>query len=262
MNEPLVTVLLPNYKTPELTKICVRLLNKYTAPGKLRIVAVDNDSGDGSLEYLRSIPWIELIERKDIAGEAGPLMHAKALDQGFGKVTTKYVLVIHTDTLVIHPEWLDYLLRQIEADENIAGVGSWKLEYVSPLKAFGKKIENVFRRLAGKKVGKEEHYLRSHCALYRTELIRQHTNGFNDQKTAGLSIHRILTEKGYQMKFLLSEDLGKYIRHLNHATGVLNPSAGSRRDRKKKSRKRIQGSLEFFRDILEADELDIRKGDA
>ena len=50
MSEPEVTILLPNYKTPELTKLCFRLLNKFTPPGRMRVIAIDNASGDASLE--------------------------------------------------------------------------------------------------------------------------------------------------------------------------------------------------------------------
>ncbi|MBL8704260.1 MAG: glycosyltransferase, partial [Rhodospirillales bacterium] len=60
---PLVTVLVPNYRTPELTRLCLRLLRKHTPPGRIRVIAIDNDSRDESLDYLRSLAWISLIER-------------------------------------------------------------------------------------------------------------------------------------------------------------------------------------------------------
>lgn len=66
---------------------------------------------------------------------------------------------------------------------------------------------------------KNYYYLRSHCALYRTELIKQYSNGFNDgQETVGKVLRKKLTEKNYQMLFLTSDELSKYIRHFNHAT--------------------------------------------
>ena len=52
----MLTVLLPNYKTPELTKLCLRSLRKYTDFNQIQIVAIDNASGDESLAYLRSLP--------------------------------------------------------------------------------------------------------------------------------------------------------------------------------------------------------------
>ena len=68
----MLTILLPNYKTPELTRLCLRSLRKYTDCSRIKVIAVDNASGDESLDYLRSLSWIRLIERTadDIAGMA------------------------------------------------------------------------------------------------------------------------------------------------------------------------------------------------
>ena len=75
----MLTVLLPNYKTPELTKLCLRSLRKYTDFNQIQIVAIDNASGDESLAYLRSLPWIKLIERSasDIQGMPPPQLASK-----------------------------------------------------------------------------------------------------------------------------------------------------------------------------------------
>ena len=142
MDQP-VSIILPNYKTPELTRLCLRSLRKFTPHDAIRIIAVDNASGDDSLDYLRSIPWIRLIERTpaDIAGMAPALMHTTAMDLALREVDTPFVLSFHTDTIVYRPDWLDFLLGRINKSEKIAGVGSWKLEFVPPLKRFGKSLE-------------------------------------------------------------------------------------------------------------------------
>ena len=49
----MVTILLPNYKTPELTKLCIRSLRKYTDLSQIRVIAIDSASQDESAEYLR-----------------------------------------------------------------------------------------------------------------------------------------------------------------------------------------------------------------
>jgi glycosyltransferase involved in cell wall biosynthesis len=131
LSAPDVTILIPHYKTPELVKHCLALLQKFTPPGLAHYIVIDNDSQDNSLDYLRNLTWIELIERKSLPDETPPQSHSRALDAGFLHVKTPYVLSIHTDTLIKHPGWLDYLLNQINVDRNIAGVGSWKLETYS-----------------------------------------------------------------------------------------------------------------------------------
>ncbi len=266
----LVSILIPHYKTLDLTKLCLRSLRKYTDLNKVELIVIDNNSMDESIDYLRSLNWITLIERKPAAEESPPQTHANALDLALKSVTTPYVLSIHTDTIACHPQWLDYLLNNITEESNIAGVGNWKLEYKPILKRFAKSLEGFWQTciwfpLTGQKEGhiegrgKNYYYLRSHCALYQTNLIKQHGNGFNDgQETAGKVLHKKMLDAGYQMLFLASDDLSKYILHFNHATMILNPEISGGRTGTKKERKRIEEQLNSvnYKDILLANELD------
>lgn len=255
--EPEVSIILPNYRTPELTKICLRLLRLHTDLRRIRVIAVDNASGDASTEYLRQVEWIRLIERKVPDGESGPVMHAKALDLAFAEVTTPYVMIMHTDTLVLDDDWLDALLDEFHGDETVAGVGSWKLEHLSAFKRFAKSLEARLQKLFGR--GKvEERYLRSHCAIYRTELLRRYTAGFHDGESAGKALHRKLIAAGYRMIFLDSRELGRHLCHLNHATMILNPRKGDRKTARETTRRKLSTRISRaeFSDILNHPELD------
>jgi GT2 family glycosyltransferase len=264
-----VTILIPNYKTPELTKICVRLIRQHTPSDLYKIIAIDNDSGDESLEYLRSLDGITLIER-DISNDARPgLSHSNALDDAVKQVDTPYVLSIHTDTFVHHDEWLQYLINEIEKDDNIGGVGSWKLEVKPFIKRLAKKIEFGFQSVifpligkgAGHLEGKGENYfyLRSHCALYRTDLIKKYQLSFAEgADTAGKILHKRLADNGHKMVFLPSEKLVPYVYHVNHATMVLNPELGSGKKSVSSGEKRIKHMLDAVdaMSILKNDQLD------
>ncbi len=254
---PLLTILIPNYKTEAMTKLCLRLLRCHTDLSCVRVIVIDNQSEDGSVEYLRSVRWIDLLERRT-DGENGPEMHARALDEALAQVTTPLVMVMHTDTLVIHDGWLDYLLQELGDDPKCAGVGSWKMEIVSPLKYVGKFIEEFFRRCIGRQQKAEVRYLRSHCALYRTGLLRQYTNGFFDGDTAGRSLFLALEQAGYHFKFLPTKELMRWLRHLNHATMILNPRPGDRKTARSSARRRVLRELECmdYRKILDDDTLD------
>ncbi|HVY53324.1 MAG TPA: glycosyltransferase [Gammaproteobacteria bacterium] len=266
MQQPKVTILIPNYKTLDLTKLCLRLLRKYTTADLAKVVVIDNDSQDASVEYLRSLSWITLIERPKVAGESPVLSHARALDLGMQQANTPYVLSIHTDTLVKHPQWLEFLIHQIEKNPNTAGVGSWKLESKPWLKRFFKVCERglqkFYRTICSKDERAEEnyHYLRSHCALYRMDLIHQHQLAFADnEQVAGKGMHKKLVDLGYQMIFLTSEVLGQYLDHINHATTLLNPEFKDtiRRNRDKELKK-LEKRLHSIgaEKILAADSLD------
>lgn len=253
MIQPLVTIVIPNFKTLELTKLCLRLLRKYTDPKKAKILVIDNDSQDESLDYLRSLSWIELIERQAIPGETPVQSHSRALDMCLERVTTPYILSIHTDTLVKHPQWLEFLLAQIAKSPTIAGVGSWKLEskpfWRQALKLLEHYMQLAYFRLIGRTrhglagVGKNYYYLRSHCALYRMDLLKKYQLKFSDgDMVAGKDMHKQLVDAGYKMMFLPSEILIKYLDHINHATTILNPHL-SRQKSVVKGLRRIERNL-------------------
>jgi len=254
MNQPIVSILVPNYKTLELTKLCLRLLRKHTESSQVRVIVIDNDSNDESLAYLRTVAWINLIERKAIPGESAVQSHSRALDLALAQVTTPYVLSIHTDTLIKHPQWLDFLLAQLTARPSIAGVGSWKLESKSywrqVLKGVERKMQLTYYRLIGRTkhgiegIGKNYYYLRSHCALYRMDLLKKYNLHFSDgDMVAGKDMHKCLVDAGHEMIFLPSDILINYLEHINHATTVLNPHLSKRQKSVDKGLRRIEKSL-------------------
>lgn len=268
MASPAVSILVPNYKTADLTRICLRLIRKNTDPERIRVIVIDNDSRDASTEYLRSLRWIELIERPAVRGESGGQSHARALDLGLERVDTPFVLSIHTDTFVHSPAWLEFLLQAITQSPNIAGVGSWKLESKPLILHALKRIEDALQRAVSSLRGTRReaegqgdnfYYLRSHCALYRTDLIRQHRLRFSQGgDTAGKRMHKALQDAGYQMLFLPPETLIRYVVHANHATMVLNPELGSSRRSISRGTRRIDKTLDRIgaKAILANEQLD------
>lgn len=267
--QPVVTILIPQYKTLQLTKLCLRLLNKYTDMQKVKVIVIDNNSQDESVEYLRSLKWIKLIERKPETDDTPPLSHSRALDLALQYIKTPYVLSIHTDTMIKHDKWLDFLLKHIENNSQIGSIGSWKLEskpfYRRLAKGVEKYIQLAWYKTKGKKehaiqgMGKNYYYLRSHCALYRMDLIQKYELTFSaEAECAGKVMHKRLKDAGYEAIFLPSEELGQYIDHINHATTVLNPELGSRKKSITQGEKRIQKALKKLKaeEILANTQLD------
>ncbi len=270
MQKKQVTILIPNHKTPEITKICMRLIRQHTDLNQVEVIVIDNNSGDASVEYLRTLSWITLIERKGAAQESGPLSHSRALDLALEQVKTPFVLSIHTDTFVKHSDWINILLAPFKNNPNIAGVGSWKLESKNELQMLGYRFEQMWKYCLSKlfsyqgynseRLDVKARYLRSHCAMYNTEIIRGLNTCFSDeQTTAGKAIHRKMIEAGYEMLFLPTAKLGKYVDHLNHATMVLNPEFGSKKKVYRKGNKRIKKGLRGVNavEILSNDSLDL-----
>lgn len=258
-NKPLVTILIPHYRTLELTKLCLRLIKLHTDLDQVRVIVIDNGSKDASSEYLKTVAWVEVLTREPHPSETPPIAHSLALDQALAMTTTPYVLSIHTDTLVYSPKWLPFLLSHLEGQDQVAGVGSWKLEMKPWYKLWAKHIERFFQKRWSQRVRDESHYLRSHCALYRTDLLKQnHLSFAGNQEAAGKAIHEYLIRKGYEMKFLPSEVLSRYLHHINHATMFLNPELGARNKTQRRGHRRL---ARFFKllgaaDILKDDALD------
>ena len=76
------TACIVNYKTLDLTRLCLRCVSKF-ARHPHEVIVVDNDSRDESLEYLRSLNWIRLIERRTEGGNPdGGHAHSAGLDLG------------------------------------------------------------------------------------------------------------------------------------------------------------------------------------
>lgn len=266
---PKVTILIPNYKTLELTKLCLRLIRKKTPKDLYKVIVIDNDSQDASLDYLRTVKWIKLIERKAVPSEPVYVAHARALDLALQQVDTPYVLSIHTDSIVLQNDWLDYLLANITASPIIAGVGAHKVEERSVLTHIGKFFERPIQRLWYKLTNKKNHalenmgdnyyYLRSHCAMYRMDLIRKYGLSFGmENKTAGKVLHKNLIDLGFDMVFLPHKILNKKIEHIYHATMILHPELGARKKTIRRGVKKIQAKLNAAnaQEVLADDSLD------
>ena len=164
---------------------------------------------------------------------------------------------------------LSYLLREINKDPNIAGVGSWRLEFKPWGRRLAKHIEyqfqNVLYALLRKKThriegkGDNPYYLRTHCALYRTDLITKYDLSFVDGGTSsGKFLHCALVDKGHKMTFLQPESLCRYVDHFNHATMIFHPELGWRGKGVDKEMKAITGALKALGAdaILKDDSLD------
>src|SRR5210317_2109543 len=100
------TICIVNYKTLDFTRLCLRSIRKFTKY-PYEVIVVDNDSQDESLEYLKSLDWIRLIERRAGANEpGGGYAHAAGLDLGLENCNTEFFVSMHSDTFVRKDNWL------------------------------------------------------------------------------------------------------------------------------------------------------------
>jgi len=258
MTEPVVSIIIPHYQTPSLARLCLRSIRRYTTQTPYEVIVVDNGSSDGgSLDYLRSVKWIKLIERtegiSDIPGEA----HKEALDAGIDAASGAFLLSFHTDTIPIADGWLAWLVGKMEADKRIGAAGTYKLERKKLLK----RLEHWFKSLMqrGDIPRADKPCIRSHCAMYRRSVMEELDLKFiNETTVTGQGVHWAIEDGGYESVLLNVSEMLRYVVHLNHGTMVLLPQLGARKSTIRKGHGRIDRFLNRpeVREILQDESLD------
>lgn len=215
-----------NYKTEELTRLCLKSIRANTNKNEYELIVVDNNSADSSLDYLRKLKWIKLIERKDNVPKDGSPAQGSALDIALANASGEYFLAIHSDTFIRKPGWVEFLKEKI-SEKNYACAGTGKLNTKHPFLKFIKSItdlKKLIRYLSGKK---EIFYIRAICAIYRTEILIKNNLSFAKNTDANVTcakqLYLDLIEKGYSCNVIPASVMSEYVLHLEHATMAINP---------------------------------------
>ncbi|HEG43178.1 MAG TPA: glycosyltransferase [Phycisphaerales bacterium] len=124
VSKPTVTVVSVNHNTLDFIKLCVSKVFEHTEI-PLKMIVVDNNSTDGSLEYLRSDPRIKVFGLEQNIG------HGQALDLIMKYVDTEYVVVIDSDAHPIKNGWLKILLEPLSDEVLLSGIYHHR-QYVHP----------------------------------------------------------------------------------------------------------------------------------
>jgi GT2 family glycosyltransferase len=241
MEKGVVTICIVNYKTLDLTRLCLRSLRKYTTY-PFKVIVVDNFSQDGSTEYLKSLDWIQFVERKEAANDPnGGYAHGAALDLGLSLCDTEYFMSLHSDTFVHKNGWLEELMRHFYADPSTACAGGGKCEMTSQWRQEMRKATD-FKTLKRKlfktpdPLGVYRYYNRTVCSIYRTDVLRKENltflMGFVDAGlTVGKKLYFELVDRGFRTVEIPDRIMKKHVWHLAHATQVVNAEEYTLRDR-------------------------------
>ncbi len=109
-----------SYRSRRLLETCLRSLREHAPARPMRIVVVDNDSRDGTVEMVRAFPGVELVEAPRNLGFAAATNIA--IERGRGR----YFLALNPDTR-LHAGTLDALLGLMDAEPAI-GICGCRLE--------------------------------------------------------------------------------------------------------------------------------------
>ena len=113
-----VSIIIVNYRTPELVLQCVASIRKYSTTWPYEIIVVDNHSQDQSIEILSACSDIQLICNRTNAGFAGANNRGSEIARG------KYVYLLNSDTYLVDDTvsmLVDYMENHAHADVGVCG---------------------------------------------------------------------------------------------------------------------------------------------
>lgn len=197
-----ITTIVVNYKTEHLLRQCLTTFRAHfpTIP----LVVIDNNSGDGSTQYIQGITDATLILNTQNVG------HGPAMGQGIAKVTTPYFFTLDSDCEIKSAEFLGEMLARLETDDTLYAVG-W-LRYVDRLTGVPLEWHIDSPPIGDRFIP----YLHPYAGLYRLSMYKQLLPFFHHGAPC-LNNMRDASDKGFKVEGF---DLSK---------GVMHWKAGTRR---------------------------------
>lgn len=228
--KPTASIVLVNYKTLEITKICLDLLRRGLTGADISVWVVDNYSADASTEYLRSLDWINLIERTHSEPEQGQQAHGRALDMVLDRIDSDYLFLMHTDTFIYDASVFSMMLDKCINNERLVAVGCVEQMNRGALRSawrFSSRFFKYhFRRLKlflglksrAPKPYREVH-LKSFCTLWNAKLIKKYGLHFSmGDGVPGYELQDQMTALGYAVECLAPRKLFSYLEHIQAGT--------------------------------------------
>jgi hypothetical protein len=109
-----VSVIIVNYKTPELILDCLNTIYGQTKVVSFEVIIVDNDSQDNSQFIIQNkYPNVQWIQMNYNAG------FARANNAGIKAAAGEYVLLLNSDTLMLENA-LDKIISYVRQDNSVA----------------------------------------------------------------------------------------------------------------------------------------------
>lgn len=263
---PDFSIALVNYKTLPITRICLDLLHDYAKQHGVPVWVVDNGSADDSTQYLRTLNWINLIERTPHAREPGHIAHGKALDLILESVETPYLFLLHTDTFIFDTDVFSMMMSHSTAHPRTVAVGCVEQinrGFIRTTWRFGTRLLKFHYRTFMRHIGLpaktpkpyRETYLKSFCTLWDCNIIKKHNLHFMmDNRVPGYSLQDKVIKLGYAITFLSARALFGYLDHIQGGTVAAAGTYGSDHRRSKTYNETLQ---RFQKEAASAANIDV-----
>lgn len=118
MGDKRISIVILTWNGLELTRRCLSSLGMENLPKGAEVIVVDNGSHDGTVDFLRAIPNIKLIENQTNLG------YAKAVNQGIvSSQPDSDIVLLNNDVEIISENWLESLAEISSADSKLGILG-------------------------------------------------------------------------------------------------------------------------------------------
>ena len=122
MSYPKVAVVIVHWNRKQFLETFLPFVVKSTYPN-LDIVIADNNSNDGSQEYVRThFPQVKIVQNDDNYGYAGGYNHA------LKHVTADYYILLNND-IEVPEHWIEPVIAEMEANKQIGACQPKMLDY-------------------------------------------------------------------------------------------------------------------------------------
>lgn len=168
------SIIILTFNKLEFTKKCIESIRKYTKNQSYEIIVVDNNSTDGTVQYLKSQADLKVIDNKQNVG------FPKGCNLGIG-ISKKEndILLLNNDTIVTS-NWLENLNKCLNSDKLIGAVGpitnsspyyqevNVKFENSDQMQEIAKNIN-----ISNKELWEERQKLIGFCMLIKREALEK-----------------------------------------------------------------------------------------
>lgn len=135
---PPYTLIIPYYKTPEITRLTLRSIRRFCR-GKHEIIVIDNSSDSPESDMLKEFPEIRRIENR--SGLTGSPANFEAIDIGAREAKNDLLGILHSDTIFLREGWDEEQFGYME-HHDLAALGTFERE-ASPHRPFHRKVRDI-----------------------------------------------------------------------------------------------------------------------
>ncbi|MBF0485344.1 MAG: glycosyltransferase family 2 protein [Candidatus Omnitrophica bacterium] len=112
-----ISFIVVNWNTKDLTQGCLESLYASLPEDQFEIILIDNASGDGSVEYLRSqFPRVRIIANSENLG------FSRANNQGLAVAKGEYAVLVNSD-VVVNPLAVKEVVHFLESHDDVGVAG-------------------------------------------------------------------------------------------------------------------------------------------